>query len=413
MQESTPSPKYDWFSIVQMGCSVLGAFFLWGMAFIALFFALVNKLSNSIGNSNFSSSFMLASGLIVCGFLLLPSAIYSIKKGFDRSLPTFPISISIKTFAWLIIALPLVLWIGHWLSNQAGFGWVFLPIFHVLALGLPILWVIYLAINHLPVTSQQRRWGLFSTGMILSPTLILFAELVVMVIFVLLVAFLLTNDPELFEAMNQFSQIFDRRNINPEEVYEGILPFLSHPGAFFYMIAFTAVIVPLIEETIKPLGVWFLLNRKLSVSEGFIAGLLCGAGYGWIENIALTYSSQEWLVTVTGRMGTSLIHMATAGLTGYALVNAWNNKKYLQLGGAFLLAVLVHGLWNGLAVSYAFASLLNKNAPILVERLGLAAPLGLFVLAITTFLIIVGSNRRLQKQADHVSDDTVQPQIQE
>lgn len=414
MQEITPAPlKRDWFSILQLGFSLLGGFFLWGMAFITLFFALVNRFTNSIGNSDFDSSFMLTVGLIVCGFLMLPSAVYSIKNAINRPLPPLPFHFSQNIFGWIILALPVVLLIGNWLANQSGFGWVFLPIFHVLALGIPIIWVVYLATRRLPSSSQQRRWGLFSVGMSLTPGLILLLELLMMLFFIIIAAVWLSSDPKLFEEMSQLTQKFDNRNINPEEIYRDILPFISRPGVFFFTIAFTSVMVPLIEEAIKPLGVWLLMNRKLSPSEGFIAGLLCGAGYGWLENIALTYSTQEWASTVTGRMGTSLIHMATTSLTGWALVCAWNHRKYFQLGVTYLLAVLIHGLWNGLAVSYAFASLLNKNAPLLVERVGLAAPLGLIVLATTAFLLIILGNRRMQKQSIGVSNDSLQPQIQE
>jgi hypothetical protein len=158
-----------------------------------------------------------------------------------------------------------------------------------------------------------------------------------MVIFILIVAIWLSNDPNLYEEMLQFTEKFDYERIDPEKVYRDILPFISHPIVFFFAIAFTSVLVPLIEETFKPLGVWFLITFKLTPAEGFIAGLLCGAGYGWLENIALTYSTPEWATTVIGRMGTSLIHMATTGLTGWALVYAWNQKKYIHLAGAYFL----------------------------------------------------------------------------
>ncbi len=413
MQEIPPASKYDWFSLLQLGFSLLGGFFLWGLAFINLFIALINRLTNSINKSEYDSFFMLSAGLLVCGFLLLPSAGYSLQKVINRPLPTLPIHVPRKYFGLIILVLPLVLLIGHWLANQSSIGWFFLPGFHVLALGIPILWVIYLGINRLPSSSQQRRWGLFSVGMTLSPALILSIELLVMVFFILIMAIWLSSDPKLLNEMYQLSQAFNNGNINPEEVYSKILPYMSHPVVFFLTIAFTSVMVPIIEEAIKPIGVWFLLNRKVSPSEGFIAGLLCGAGYGLLENIVLTYSSQGWATTVIGRMGTSLIHMATTSLTGWALVCAWNQRKYLQLGGTYLLAVIIHGLWNGLAMSYAFASLLNKNAPILIERLGLVAPFGLFILAISAFFLIILSNYRLQKQSIEFSSASIRPQIQE
>jgi hypothetical protein len=413
MQETPPLRKHDWISIFQAGFSLLGSFLLWGLAFLILFFGLVNLATNSIDRTNFEAMFLLIAGLVVCGFLLLPSAGYSLAHVINHPLPTINIKLPYQYMGLVILAMPVVLVIGHWLTRQPGFGGILLPVFHILALGIPILWMIYLGLRHLPTSSLQRRWGLFSFGLTVTPGLILVIELIVMIVFIFVAVILLSSNQDFMNEIYQLSQKLNNGTIYPEEVYSEILPYLSHPVVFFLAIAFTSVIVPLIEEAIKPLGVWFLVGRKVAPSEGFVAGLLCGAGYGLLENIALTYASQDWAITVTGRMGTSLIHMATASLTGWALVCAWNQKKYLQLGGAYLLAVIIHGMWNGLAISYGFAALLNKNAPILVGRLGLVAPLGLFVLATAAFLLIILSNHRLQKQSIPVSSNTFQPQIQE
>jgi hypothetical protein len=409
MQETPPTQKYDWLSMFQAGFSILGSFLLWGLAFLILFIGLVNLITNSVDRNNYYSSFLLIAGLVVCGFLLLPSAVYSLKNVIDRPLPTIKINIPHKYLGLAILILPPVLLIGNWLANQPEFGGVLLPGFHILALGIPILWMVFLGLRHLPSSSQQRRWGLFSFGLTVTPGLIFGIELFVLIFFIFVAVLLLSNNPKFMDEIYQLSQKFSDGTIYPEEVYSDILPYVSHPVVFVLTIAFTSVIVPIIEEAIKPLGVWFLMNRKVSPSEGFIAGLLCGAGYGLLENIALTYTSQDWATTVVGRMGTSLIHMATTSLTGWALVCAWNQKKYLQLAGTYLLAVVIHGSWNGLAVSYAFASLLNKNAPMLVERLGLVAPLGLFVLAAAAFFVIILSNHRLQKKPIALSSNTIQP----
>ncbi len=413
MQKTSPSQKYDWISALQAGFSILGSFSLWGLAFLILFMDLVNLVTESIDRESYYSSFLLIAGLVVCGFLLLPSAGYSLKNMINRPLPAMNINLPQKYWGFTILMMPVVLLVGDWLANQSEFGGIFLPGFHILALGIPILWMIYLGLRHLPSSSQQRRWGLFSFGLTVTPGLILGIELFVMIIFIFVAVVLLSNNPNFINDISQLSQQLNGGTIYPEEIYSEILPYLSHPVVFILTIAFTSVIVPLIEEAIKPLGVWFLVNRKVLPSEGFVAGLLCGAGYGLLENIALTYSSQNWTTTVIGRMGTSLIHMATASLTGWALVCAWNQRKYLQLAGTYLLAVIIHGSWNGLAVSYAFASLLNKNAPVMVERLGLVAPLGLFILAATAFFVIILSNHRLQKQSLELASHTIQPQIQE
>lgn len=399
MQSSVITKKTDWFSIMQFGFSLLGGILLSILAFIVFTAAVMNLFGNPHDSSGYEGFFILTGGLLTCALLLCPSAGYALAQVFDFHLPSLPTRTAQKILPWIILVLPVDLIIGNWLSNLADFGWIFLPGFHILALGIPILWMIYLGTSHIPSSSPQRRWGLFSVGLTLSPLVIIVIEMLVIGVFILAAIIWLSSDAQLLNDLYQFTQEFNNGLLNPEEVYEKVLPYVSHPIVYLATMAFSSLMVPLIEEAIKPLGVWFLLRKKMSPAEGFIAGLLCGAGYGMFENVTLSYNTQDWLSTVVGRMGTSLIHMATTGFVGWGLICAWQHKKYLQLLAAYLLAVSVHGLWNGLAITFGFASLLENHAPIAIERVGLAAPSGLFVLAIAAFLFIVISNRQLRKQS--------------
>ena len=138
---------------------------------------------------------------------------------------------------------------------------------------------------------------------------------------------------------------------DPQAILNTLLPFLVNPGVLFIGLAFISVLVPLVEETLKPIGVWFLAGQKITPAQGFGYGVISGAGFGLFENLGNTSGGGEvWAVLAASRITTLLLHCFTAGLVGWALASAWSQRRYLRLGITFIIAVLVHGLWNGMAV---------------------------------------------------------------
>ena len=80
---------------------------------------------------------------------------------------------------------------------------------------------------------------------------------------------------------------------------------------------------------------------------------------------------------------------------GAAIVYAIRERRYLLLMGTYILCIFLHGLWNGLAVLFAFSgvagsyvqqNLLNGLATVFAVALGLLAGLML--------LLLILSNRR-------------------
>jgi hypothetical protein len=95
-------------------------------------------------------------------------------------------------------------------------------------------------------------------------------------------------------------------------------------------------------------------------------------------------------------MGTGLLHILTAGLTGWALALAWSHRRYLRLVVIFFCAVLLHSIWNGLALVTA-ASILTL--PRWIDGLALAnlAAGGLVLITFISLAILLGLNRALRK----------------
>jgi hypothetical protein len=109
-------------------------------------------------------------------------------------------------------------------------------------------------------------------------------------------------------------------------------------------------------------------------------------------------ASDNWIGVAIGRAGTDLLHVLTAGLMGWALVSAWREGKYLQLGLTYFLCAFTHGLWNGLALWMGFSTLLPirpGNLPFSL-RLGIVSPAGLVILAVVMFTVLLRSNRILR-----------------
>jgi hypothetical protein len=174
------------------------------------------------------------------------------------------------------------------------------------------------------------------------------------------------------------------------------------PWAMFGVLAFGAVVVPLIEEIFKPAGVWLLAGRPLSARAGFVIGALGGAGYAIFESLALSSSGEQWAGLVSARIGTGLVHILTAALTGWAIARAWKTRRYWLLGVAYLAAVTIHSLWNGLTLFYSFTLLAQLQGLLVrpvVLRVGEVVPYALAGLALVCLAFLVLANRSLVRQA--------------
>jgi PrsW family intramembrane metalloprotease len=388
-----------WSSAIQFGASTLAILILWGMALSALIVGLVQQLGGGDQAIDNLQLFMMAFNLAFCGLLILPSSIYSLARLIGYPQERFPAFFRRLRPTLLIFVFPLLAGIGYRVSQNASLNWLLLPPIHVLAISLSIVWLMYLAVRDLPLGSPQRISGVFTSGLALAPVLIMFAEVAAIVGVLVLMGVLMAAQPELAEAANRLAEQLQAIQSSPEAMLHILQPVVNSPAVIFSVVVFGAVIVPLIEELIKPVGVWLLAGRRLTPAEGFAIGALSGAGYALVESLFLASAGQEWAMVIFARLGTSAVHILTAGLMGWALVVSWTQSKYLRLGAIYLLAVLIHGLWNGLTIASALASLSITNSS-KFSNFGQAAPYALAGLAGVAFLTILLINRGLKIQVD-------------
>jgi hypothetical protein len=299
----------------------------------------------------------------------------------------------------LLFTFPIVIVLGNWVANRVEYPQLILPLLHVLGVGIPVYLLLRLGQRGLPEESPQKTWGIFGSGLVLGPALSLATEFFAVVGFGLLGLLYLSSRPELADAIMSLVGWLAYAP-TPESAIRILSTFFLRPEVLYVVLIFGAVVVPLIEEIFKPIGVWLLARRGLSPSQGFAAGLLSGAGYALFENLALSIAvGQDWAAVVIARMGTSLMHMLTSALLGWALTLAWKEGRYTRLGVSYLLAVVIHAMWNGLVLVSVFHQAAPEQAafPMWVSQIGSVAPLGLITLIGGGFVLFVGMNTSLRR----------------
>jgi len=395
-------PTTHWPTVLQFSFSVLaiGGLLFFGLLSAAMGFLEVFSYSTSLNAS--LPLFLTAAGTLASAILILPSAILSLRRILGRSAATYP-----RGPAWfqpglLILLFPVVVLLGYLVINQTELAWLILPFLHVLAVIIPVFWLLYMILRGLPLGSPQRSWGVFNSGLVLGPIIVMIIELIAAVVIGILGMFYISSQPGLIDEITALFQDMTTIPSDPEAMIEALAPYLTSPVVILAIFLFVSVIVPLIEEAVKPIGVWLLIGRRLSAVEGFTAGILSGAGFALFENLAMTSTGVDWALPVISRIGTAIMHIFTAGLMGWALVNARREKRYLQLGMTYLLAIFIHGFWNALSILLAVEPLykefgLGSVNPV-ISTLGQVAPFILVLLTLIAFIIMIRLNWQFRRQ---------------
>lgn len=403
-----------WPSLWQFVLTALAILSLLGLAGFLVILGLAGLLAQTTGELAPLPMLLMAASMLAASVLLLPGALYALARLMGKPATPVPF-ISQATFSrWgstsvrslrpglLILLFPVVLGVaqvGLWLAPSLS--WLYLPPLHILAVAIPVAWMLHLAVRRLPLGSPQRAWGALDSGLGLASSLILIAEGCVALVFVVLAVIYLVSRPDVVQDLSFLVQYFQIIEPTPEVALETLAPYLFNPKVILTVLLYIAVFVPLIEEFLKPAGVWLLMGRKISPQAGFVAGALSGAGYALFESLLLTSSSEGWATMMIGRVGTASVHILTTALTGWALVQTWQKGRYLRLLVMYILAVTIHSLWNGLTVLTAFTAM-SKMPGVQVQppaflQAGLGAPFGLVFLAGTVFLLLLIANRVLAR----------------
>ena len=309
---------------------------------------------------------------------------------------------SIGLAAWLAALLA-----GYFISTRLpGLSWLLLPPLELLAIGLPLWWWVEFGGRGLRPASALRKWSVFGVAVNVSPLAAASLQILVFGGMFAGGAAWFAAHPELSTQAMRILQRISNANMNPEVLLRILRPLLLSPAVILTSAAVLAGVIPLVEEMVKPLALWGFARQNFSPAEGWTAGLICGAAFGLLESLTALASTggDSWTGLIIGRLGTGLLHTVTAGLTGWALAEAWSLRRYVQLGLVYLLAVLLHGLWNAFAAASVLPQLLEGSAGGGLEgialRASLVAPFALGLLIFVLLLILTRFNQVLRRQTE-------------
>jgi RsiW-degrading membrane proteinase PrsW (M82 family) len=365
-----------------------------------LIYTAINKSMFLEVNTSPLATILTASSLIAVGVLLLPTAKLSLDRlrGMESKTFQFP---PIRPRTWIVVPIIwlLAVILASLFYNAPGASW-YTPFLHFLAIALPVYLVIRIAINRIPLGSSLRSWGVFGSGMTLSPFLSsIFEGLIIILGVVAFGVYLGLNPEKMFDIERLASQIQQAPNM--ESLVFLLEPLLKNPLTLILMLTLLSGFVPVIEEIFKSLGVWLVIDRLSTPAQGFAMGVLSGAGFALAESLfASVTTDATWAFTLSMRAISGAMHMLTAGLTGWGIAYARLEKRYLRLIGMVLLAMLLHSAWNAgavLAMAGGVGVLLSTPDFDIFSSLMILAGAGLiFVLVSGVFVAIVVINARLR-----------------
>jgi hypothetical protein len=393
-------------SVLQLGSSLLATLGLW---MVALFVASMGLLQLAAGPQLTSAAeplLLWAAGVSFVGLLILPSAYFALRR-LSGGAPTEALKplTSQHLFAAtmvMILVFPALLFLGERVLPNTRREWLWLPLLHIVAVTLPIIWLYTLGSRSISPGSAQRFWGALASGLMVGPSLILLLELLALVVFVAVVAVYLSSNAELLAEMTRLWQRLSHAP-NPYVAQSIIRPYLQKPYVIAAVLGYAALVIPLIEELLKPIAAWLLVHRGLTPAQGFMAGLLSGAGYALFESLMLATAGGEWAMLVAARVGTGLLHVTTSALMGWAIAVAWRRggwAGFLRLLGAYFGVVFLHGLWNGLTLFLTWSVFLQGAEETLdaIFRVGGVAAVGLGVLAGLFLAMLAGANWLVRRE---------------
>ena len=334
------------------------------------------------------------------GLVLMGAAFVSIQKFLQK--PSAETDSSFTISVWQIVALVILagaaVLIGHLVNSNGTINWIVLPVLTLAAVSLPILILLGLGTRGVPLGARWQSWSVLGIAMTLAPFLLIVIETIAMILIFLFAVVFIASQPDLVNEIERLSRQIYVIGPDPEAMARRLAPFLTRPAVIGVAMIYFSIVVPLVEELIKPLGVWLFANRLSSPAQGFALGALSGAGYALIETLGVSAQTADWASLLLSRIGTGILHITASALMGGAIGFAVRERRYLRLLGTYLASVSLHGLWNGLAILYTFSTLseyMEEAGPL--DGIGLPVSIGMGIQAVVMLGILIISNRRIRK----------------
>lgn len=379
----------------------LGAFFLAAVAGITTIAAIINMSAGSSGAAEMiiSVAFGVEAALLTfCAYVVLQKV-----RGLEAAEQPFKLPFADWHIIAGIAAVLVGALVGTAVAMSAGIGLTLLimPTLTVLMVVIPIWLLFGIGANRIEAGPRWRFFAILGLSLTIAPlTMVIFELLIAGVILIGGGVFITITSPELVTELTNTLQF---ALAHPEDLaiaLESLTPYLTHPAVIVTALGFIAVLVPLIEELLKPLAVWLFAASLDSPAQGFLFGALSGAAFALFESLnASANVSSTWAVIIGGRIGTGILHITASAFVGLGIGYAFKEKRYGLLLACYGAAVLAHSLWNASAIGLAFTGLgqLTGNDQWLVFSPILFC--SLLALGIIFLALLIASNRKLQNAA--------------
>jgi hypothetical protein len=342
--------RTDWLSLTVFVLSILGA--LLGLTASAGLF-LLTAIDLAMGDSGGALSVAWAASTLAAISLLGLPMIYwtgrKVLRGTDPVRARPPLA-----WAAVGIAFPLAIAAGYFASVRGILPGLLGPVAQVLAAAIPAALIGLWARRLLPPITPTRAWGHVLMGAWLTPVLALAIEIVLLFGVGIVLIIGLSTQPQMLDIVTELGT---DPTLSGERLNNALALLMLNPWTVANILAYIAVLVPMTEEAIKTLGVVPFLRLPLTPGEAFLGGVLSGLGYALFEALVLPQPGSGWAETMVARVGATLMHAFTAGLTGWALAEAVIRRRAIPILLAYPFAVLIHGLWNASAVAVGLATL--------------------------------------------------------
>jgi hypothetical protein len=261
---------------------------------------------------------------------------------------------------WALGACLLIGLGGGALSLRSSWMPYTLPWFNLLALGAWAAILFALASARLKtITRREAAWHL-TYGSFIATSLSGLLEIILLFsigLFAVLVAALL---PQSASWIQSLSSALESLMLAPGEV--DLRALLLNPLVIAVLGGTLVIAVPLVEESLKTLGILAMIRRRPDRARCILWGVACGLGFGLIESLLNAASAgNAWLIIALVRMATMILHALTGGIMGLAWYSAFVEKRLLKTLALYIFCLGFHGLWNGAAVLLTLLSLQSLN----------------------------------------------------